>query len=317
MNKRILCMIFSLMLPLSSFAFIYHTQILRRWMPEKRAYQYVIGLSDYHDKTHSSTHSQRAQLEQLLHACDTNNAQVLVEDLSSKNNIGRQVCGKFRVDSRGGILGNLTNVCNSIGLPVTNVEYRYCRVAAFGPILNARTTQLGVLRSPNMIRVQSIIDEIMDEVKHIRAYQAIPALHAEYTKQVAHALKNIQQFNLYKYKNMTVAYYLSQMNKQPHKRMQLLVKLLTFDSALLDLKMIHNIVNAKNKKTIIAIAGGSHIKNVSQLLKKIGYEDVHGSNIAHSNEYNLQKCVGSHIINGSYCVKPKPIDLTEIKKFLK
>ncbi len=312
MNKRMTFLFFGFLLPMSSSAFIYRVQVLKHPQENK----YVIGLSDYHDKTHVITNSQRMQLERLLARCNPKNSHIIVEDLSSKNNTGRQICGNFRVDSRGGILGDLTGVCKRIHLPVTNIEYRFCRVAAFGPVLNSLQTHLGALHSPNLIQVQAIIDEIMHELKHIRQYNSHAQLYPEYTKHIAQVLKQIQKFRLHRYKNLTIVQYLAQMSR-PNNRTELLTQLLTFDSPLLDLKMVHKIINGQDKKMFIAIAGGTHIKNMSNLLTKIGYQQVYASDITKTNEYNLQKCVGSHIINGAYCVKPKPIDLGVVQKFLR
>ena len=99
-------------------------------------------------------------------------------------------------------------------------------------------------------------------------------------------------------------------------RLKFLKRLLTFDSVLLDLHMLHSVIAQKNKLTYLALAGGSHTFRVAQLLAKLGYEWVHSTKPQFKREYNIRKCLGSHIINGKYCRKPAPISLRNIQDFL-
>ena len=102
----------------------------------------------------------------------------------------------------------------------------------------------------------------------------------------------------------------------PKSRLPFLKDLLTFDSILLDLQMTHSIINMQNKLNFLAIAGGSHIKRVAKLLTKFGYEPVRKTRLRFVREYNINKCLGSHIVQGKYCRRPRPIDIKVVADFL-
>src|SRR5438067_12099514 len=154
MNNRPKIFMYSiLMIYLPCCAFIYRIDILQ---PTNSKDQYILCLSDFHDKTHPATHPQQKYLDSLLDQLVKKNAYVLVEDLSSPNTkSGITGCGSFSVDSRGGILGGLTNTCKEKQIPVENVEYRFCRVAAFGPVLNNPNKSPSSLESTHKITVDT------------------------------------------------------------------------------------------------------------------------------------------------------------------
>src|SRR5579872_576077 len=118
------------------YSFIYEARVLKKWDPATHEYRFFIGLSDFHDKAHEATGRQLEALEQLLSSCNKNKTRIMLEDLSSRGSQGRHTCGRFVINSRGGILGGLVQKCQEKDLLVDNVEYRYCRVSSLGPVLN-------------------------------------------------------------------------------------------------------------------------------------------------------------------------------------
>src|SRR5579885_2910097 len=126
MNYRVrfLLLIINLLTATGSFAFIYEVKVLRKWDASRNRYHYFIGLSDFHDKTHPINRDHLAQIEKMLKSTDRNISKVLIEDLSSANASGKQACGRFLVNSRGGVLGGLAETAKAMGHETENVEFR-------------------------------------------------------------------------------------------------------------------------------------------------------------------------------------------------
>lgn len=296
--------------------YIYEIRVLRKWDGIRQKYQYFIGLSDFHDKTNDSTQSQLNKLEQLLVTLDKNKTALVIEDLSSKNSQGRQECGHFSINSRGGILGGLADKSKEMGLSVDNIEFRYCRVSSLGPVLNNLNASLKDLPSAMHVRVEALVKEIMEEIEEIKRYADGHELNKIYAASIKDVLIAIKTLHLDIPHSLSVADYLAQ-HSTVHNRLELLKKLLTFDSSLLDLKLMHAVMQSQHKDKVIAIAGGAHIARVCQLLSSQGYNLVSGTKISFAREHDLQRCLGSHIVDGAFCVKPAPIDLKAFEKALK
>jgi hypothetical protein len=123
----------SLLFCMSSFSYIYEVRVLRKWDDVRKRYHYFIGLSDFHDKIDPSNQTQLKKIQDILAKADKSSTKVAIEDLSSVNNNGRASCGRYMVNSRGGVLGGLAQSSRDAGLDVCNVEFRYCRVVAMAP----------------------------------------------------------------------------------------------------------------------------------------------------------------------------------------
>lgn len=294
-------------------AFIYRIDILQ---PTNNKDQFILCLSDFHDKTHPETHPQQKYLDNLLDQLVAKNAYVLVEDLSSPNTkSGVSGCGSFSVDSRGGILGGLSATCKQKQIPVENVEYRFCRVAAFGPVLNNPNKSPNSLESTNKITIGEIVAEIKQAIARIQLFRDGDDLQKHYDQNIHSVLNEVKDLELNDKPHVLVADYLKQQTTS-RLRPDLLKQLLTFDSELLDMKFVHAIVQAQDKKIILVIAGGAHINKVSELLEKIGYKRIYNTPVAYIKEHNLNGCIGSRIINDNYCVKPQAVNLDEINQFI-
>jgi hypothetical protein len=316
MNYRAMGSLLLLSLFTGNYAFIYEIKVLRKWDANRQKYHYFIGLSDFHDKNNHSGSSQLNKLEQLLAGLDKKNNKIVVEDLSSQNAQGRKQCGHFFINSRGGILGGLTDKTKGMGLDVDNIEFRYCRVSSLGPVLNNLGGNLEDCPSAMQVKISALIDEITHEIQEINRYSDGYALNKIYDTSVKEVIKAIKLLRLDEAQNLTVAQYLAR-HSHNQNRLELLKKLLTFDSCLLDIKIAHAAMQANNKDRMIAIAGGAHIARVCELLTTQGYTATDSTKITFAREHDLQKCLGSHVVEGAFCVKPEPIDLSLFEKALK
>jgi hypothetical protein len=279
--------------------------------------QLILGLSDFHDKTHPATHAQQAYIDGILDRLKHIKALVLVEDLSSPNTAtGLIGCGSFSVDSRGGILGGLSTKCKEKGIPVQNIEFRFCRVAAFGPVLNHLNKAPNTLEPANKITINTIYKEIQQAIAHIQLFSDGPNVQKYYNEYIDEVLKELNQLHLNNTSTINIADYITQ-QAPSFTRLDTLRRLLTFDSSLLDMNFVHAILQASDKQIILIVAGGAHINNVCELLEKIGYKRVYNTPVSYVQEHNLNECIGSRIIDETYCVKPEATDLKTIDQFIK
>lgn len=293
--------------------FIYEVRILKKW--DNRTKKYIIALSDFHDKTHTATATQHAYLEQIIAQCSKNSTKIIVEDLSSPAYNGRNACGPFVINSRGGILGGLAQRYEQQGLTVDNVEYRYCRVASLGPVINNIEQVAMPFQSTNSISVGVLLQEIEDNIKEINTFNDGATFNALYKNIVRAVKKELVSLNLHQMRQVSVAQYMHT-NSTPKNRLTMLNTLLTVDSTLLDIKIMHSIIQAP-ETTIIALAGGSHaIRVCNWLVQHGGYQHHYATPINYGREYNLLNCVGANIMEGGYCMRPEPVDLGVVMQYL-
>ena len=295
-------------------AYIYETSLLLTL--EKGAsknFRRVIGCSDYHDKMHPINPEQREEIESLLAIANPTAIKVIVEDLSSPNNHGRRQCNDYFITSHLGILARLSDYCQSIGLDCDNVEYRYCRVAALGPVINNITVDPHLFSSTRTITVNDLIEETESAVQDLSSISHGIVWRAAYTHDIRNIKAHMERLGMYKNRTQSVADFLTGSSLN---RLALVKELLTLDSALLDLKMVHSILSSR-QHTIVIFAGGSHIERIVSLLCKMGYRRTAQSPPSYAKEYQVNKCLGSHIIQGSFCLKPKPISLKILQDNIK
>ncbi len=291
-----------------SYAYIYHIQVMQQKGEFDRA-QRVIALSDYHDKSHPATVEQKICMRDLLKSCKARGVHVIVEDLSSANNRGVSGCGPYLVNSRGGVLGGLSNTCKRMNLEVSNLEYRFCRVAAFAPLLNGSMIQGTVPHPAHAIYMHDVYEEIAQQIEKIRLFNDGPLLNAWYAHHITLICRELEALCSNRQKSMSIAQYMHH-HSTGQERLLLLKKLLTFDSILFDLELVHTIVNSNNKK-IVVIAGGMHIENMCTMLEKVGYVCTHATDKFES-VYNPMRYVKS-VIQGGKIGQPAALDLKTIK----
>jgi hypothetical protein len=305
---HVLFFLATLLLPLGSLAFIYEIKIMRKWDAARNRYHYFIGLSDFHDKTHQMNGDHLSKIEAIIRKSAPQDIKIVLEDLSSVSTTGRQACGRFIINSRGGVLGGLASTCKNMGHEVDNVEFRYCRVTSLGPVLNHLQDSVDAFPSVTVTQMNTLHQETTDIINEIKTYEDGNILKKMYEKSLEDVNKMFKMLHLDQHQSGSVAQYLKTHSTQKN-RLELLKHLLTFDSALLDIRLVHSVLSAKNKSKVIAIAGGAHINRAAEMLEKIGYEQVKNSSVTFTKEHDLARCLGSHIVDGAFCVRPQPITL--------
>ncbi len=296
-------------------AFIYQIQILRKWLPDQNTYQYVIGLSDWHDKLTEISTQQRSYIEELLQQLDTHKAKVIVEDLSSMGNGDQATCATFAINTRGGILGGLAQDCHKLGFDVENIEYRHCRVASISPVLQKVDGDLSSFASTRVISVDMVRQEVIEAMNQIAALEDNNQVAKECKKYVHEIESHMKRLHWDRHAKESIAQYLD-MHAKKNQRMPLLKDLLTFDSWLLDAKIVLGVLNATDKQTVFVIAGGTHVVQAAQLLEQLGYEVQFKSEVTGVKEYDKQKCIGSNIIDDTFCMWPNPANLNQVEALL-
>lgn len=308
-------LLLSCLISLGARAFIYDIRVMRRWDPAYRHYCYFIGLGDFHDKRHNITPLQLKQIDGIISRCPYGKTKMIVEDISSRSNVGRQLCGRFFVNSRGGILGGLAKKYRNKGfLGLDNVEYRFCRVASLAPVINSLKSDLSTLTSTSHIRICCLKNEIINVLKEISTYNDGRVLNSWYQKCMAQTMRYMKLLKFDINSSKSVADYLAY-NTNAKNRINFVKKMLTFDSPLIDSKILHTIVNSRAKQNHLVIAGGSHVRNVSRVLQRIGYQVLFRSRVKMIREYNRDKCLGCNILPGGFCCKPEPADLKILHRF--
>jgi len=253
-----------------SYSYIYDIVIYTKLTPQNTAPQTIIGLADYHDKEHSANESQRSYLESFITRCCPKKHKLIIEDLSSVNNNGYGVCDGHIIYSNSGILGKLADVARSAHVEVDNIEYRYCRVAALGPLLKQAAITSSKEHVRSSISMQCLYREISNEIAIIDTYDDGAFLNGIYKKCIRKVQKSLSQLHFTPYLHESIADYCMTLCKKNYRKA--LEKLCIFDSSLIDSKIMHSIVSSPEKTLIIIIAGGSHIEKMGCLLQSLKYK---------------------------------------------
>ena len=302
----------------SATAYIYDTQVVRKWNPQLKDYQYIVGLCDYHDRMLPENKILRAQLESMLSKSDKDDMRVVVEDLSCRGEgCSQAYCSNFVVNTRGGILGGLAEFCTQKGIPVSNMEYRYCRVAAIGPMLRHAHAPLDEFKAIHEVSVNTLVDEIQGQVKTVESFASQDGkLRNWYNTSIQTIEDGLKRLHLQSHKDLSLAQYLD-IHSKPDKRFLLLNELLTFDSILLDLKLVHAIANMHDKRIVVVVAGGTHINRMNEALKHLGFKQDKSTSVSYKKEHDLEKCLGANVVDGSFCLKPQPVEiLSTMQKYV-
>lgn len=326
-------------------SFIYDIKVLRKWDNINKRYSYFIGLGDFHDRAHRATDLQIGQIDDFVKRCTPQKTKLILEDICSEPNNGVKFCPQFNINSTGGILGAIADryrnffgqnnggFCRSDF--VDNVEYRFCRVASLAPVINNINIDCKNFISTSKIYINCFKNEIINAIGEIKSYDdKNKVLQDFYKNSIALVNEQVKKLKFNENLGYSVADYINlyKDNKsvcEDKNKLNLVKKLLVFDSCLLDSKILHSIFkNFNNKQNFIVIAGGSHIKSVSSVLIKIGYEKVYESVVVADigNAKNCDKGVifgrkpgvencASSAPDIDNC-KPAPADLTVLDKFI-
>ncbi len=182
-------------MPQNIQSYLYQAVVMRKWNDLHDRYHYFIGLGDYHNKKHPANQEQRDQLANLFAQADPTDVKVLTEDLSVRNSDGRFSFGRLYVNSRGGFLGGITERCQCWGIDVDNLEYRYARVCALGPLLNHSKQHPQSFASVRGISVDQLYREVSDECDRIDSFDDGPILNEWYQKCIQREASTLPLFS--------------------------------------------------------------------------------------------------------------------------
>jgi len=295
-------------------AYLYDVKVLRKWQPSCNRYHYWVGCCDFHDKMHKQNSVQRKKIEEWLPGYNPDHLLVLVEDLSSTNDVGRLGCGSYFINSRLGILAGLGNYCKTNRIPVQNVEYRYCRVVALGPVINNIQADPHSLPSAKKMTLAELAREIEGVYNDLLLGSTSTEFKNMLIAKTATLHKGVDKLKGASNTYITIADYLRS-NTTAWNRLEIVKNMLTFDGILLGFKLVDATLKAEHKEKIIAFAGGTHINEAYELLQKIGgYEPIIDSKSA-----NAADPVAKAINTGSVPLnkKPEPISLELLEHYIK
>lgn len=272
----------------------------------------IVGVADYHLKTHPANKNQRVHIESQIKKCGALKGKLIVEDLSSINNDGKMICCNFGINCCEGGLGQLASKARSWGVAVDNVEYRYCRVAAIGPLLDNIKADPHSFKSSSRISTISLHKEVIDEIEKIKRYNDGKLLNDMY-KSTAHKVHTALLKMGFNKNNVSVADYCKKLQNKEYR--QALEKLCIFDSALVDMNIMHSIAKCAHEPLVFIIAGGSHIEQVGALLQRMGYTSI-------INELTPALPLSKKVLNSDCALvtsdmHPEPVDITILDKFMR
>jgi len=257
-----------------SSAYIYEVRVVRRTLPgTTQEKQYIVGLSDFHDRSQPHVASeQRQMLEKLLKTADSRKIRFFVEDLSSPNCDGTCSCANYRVNTRGGFLGGITALIKSYGCCTDNLEFRYCRVVALGLTAAGRASkQARALQEA--IKLEQFVKETHSLLGVINHYQdcGMGLWYRSCTQTVEDAMNRLSLVGCQK---QTVGEYVRAASQKRRGHDRVLEELLSYDSPLFDARLVHEILNDTQHKTLVVIAGGTHVQEAFDVLVKSDYEQI-------------------------------------------
>lgn len=299
--------------PMVVHAYVYEIKVLH--VPHSMGNGYIIGCSDYHDKFHPINDGQRAELLNYISKPNKQSIKLILEDLSSPNVNGTCGCNQFLLTSTKGILASLTKDCQAAGIPVDNIEYRYCRVVAFGGLLAQLDASPYLFQPACITRMQCIYDEIMKMLRIVESYRDGAVLDKWYHECCAQVYDALLKLQINKSVHLSGAAYIDEATKG-RDRLAVLKQLLTFDGALFDCALVHSIVHT-HKKYVVAVAGGTHINRAFEKLVSLGYQPVYNSDTKIVRDYDMSKNIGSYQTPGGFCLKPEPVTLNILRTYLK
>jgi len=272
----------------------------------KKGPQWIIGLSDLHDKNHPKSMHQKREILQFLLQLPKRESKILIEDLSSPSVHGNKTCGKFYIKVNGGVLSGFSQECRMHNLPVENHEFRFCRVSALSPLLKQVKEASSIA---SKIKVSSIYDEIKRSIERVNSFNIAPnSLQKKFQSIVLDVKKKLKALEIVPSNNVSIQEYI-ETHIPLEKRADFIKNLLVFDSELLDFQLMEAALNAQGKKYVIIIAGGAHIKRIFTMLKNHGYA-VHYQEKAKkvfSSDRNC--CAGQPFVN-DVCFAPRAVELS-------
>ncbi len=316
--KKVVGALFYLLVAMPGYGYLYKDKdvyTLRKWNPERQRYRYWVGFCDFHDKTNKANFAQRRKIEELLPQRARDSFHVQVEDLSSPNDEGRLGCGSFYINSSVGILAGLASFCKEHAVPVQNVEYRYCRVVALGPVINNIAADPFIFPSTKRMMISHLMQEIEQTYSELMQSNDNPIFKNLLSQKFQEIADTMKKMDLWRYQSKSIADYLSAFSL-PMQRLDIVKNLLTFDGILIGFKLVDGVIKVPDKDMIVAFAGGTHIAEEYALLQRIdGWEPIKMGNHPLERAASVSQDIAAPAVG--YGIKPAPLSIELLEHYLK
>jgi len=293
-------------------AYVYDIAIFAKELRPGRM-QHVVFCSDWHDRAASVSLNQNKMINTMLRGCNKQRTAVVVEDLSSNAHGGAAYCGRFPVDSRGGLLGGLAQDCKTAGVEVANIEFRQCRVLTVSPEIG-KMPGCGINGAATTVQTSALVNEIKEVIKRVGTYSDGVLAKNCYADSIKKVVNHTQYCFLQKEEKGSVAQLLKKSGGIAQQ--ELCKQLLTFDGSLLEMQLLHAILGYKDKEVVVVFAGGTHCSVVADLLGQFGYRPQQRTQTRIAYEKDAKKCDASWAMQGNVFLKPVVVDLALLERFL-
>jgi hypothetical protein len=181
-----------------------------------------------------------------------------------------------------------------------------------GPLLSNLHANPQSFRSSAAITMLSLYKEVADEIEKIKKYDDGKFPNTLYKRTVTVVHDALSKMRFGEAQQSTVAQYCLPL-KSGHYRQEL-EKRCIFDSALIDMNIIHSIVSSPKDSCIFVVAGGAHIEQISEVLKRMGYESVLATH--QRSRTTLKKVLNSDSATTVSDVHPEPVDIAIIDRYI-
>jgi hypothetical protein len=224
------------------------------------------------------------------------------------------------VNTRGGFLGGITDTIKRYGCRADNLEFRYCRVVALG-LAAAGNSGKRARALQEAIKLDQFIKETQSQLSTIGRYQdtSMTQWYRSCTQVVETAMAKLA---LVGYQKQTVREYLHAASQKNKQQEMVLEELLSYDSPLFDVRLVHEVLNDVQHKSVVVIAGGTHVREAFDALAKAGYEHVPviqecfaPSSAVGRNGIDVQNDFEVRDLHKNSYALPRPIALTCSKRF--
>ena len=197
-----------------------------------------------------------------------------------------------------------------------NIEYRYCRVVALGPVINNISSDPNSFPSTKRMTVSHLMQEIEQTYNDLLFSSMTSSFKNQFMEKSQNVNKSMQKLNLMNHHQKSIAEYLAT-TTTPINRLEVVKNLLTFDGILIGFKLVDAAIKADEKEKIIAFAGGTHINEAYDLLQKIDkWEPVTHSEL-NAIKSSVARGINAPLNEKGLQNKPQPISLELLEHYLK
>lgn len=240
-------------------------------------------------------------IHSIIDSCKPDDYKFIVEDRQDYRGTNASVQELYqRLPSNQiiSLLHGLAEYSRKKGFDVSNVECRFVREIALDPLFYP------CLGTRLDIPAKGAVEEFEDTVKIVQQYDDDPKLNAYYKYQLDNVIKVSEDLREILRAFEMPLFKFAEEHIPPSKWLAFAIHFLEWDSSLLDMQAVHEVVTAKDKKKIALFMGAAHIFPVTQALiqfggykycKTIGTEQWYGCNPVTS--FNLDQLEEEATIN--------------------